>query len=107
MAQAALWQRYRQLLPFDFIGTSWHTKKALVQGRDTGLRIYWGGGGWVPSMRFPAGETFYLMFVATPHGNLRLEVSKPVFDLIRAGDSIIVCYQQGRWTGELRGGIAQ
>ena|SRR5581483_2973548 len=94
-------------LPLDFAFSPTFTERTTVADKKEGLTdhtaigVYGGGIGTV--ITSPA----YFVFVWTSRGDLRISVSKAVFDQIRTGDSVVVQYQQGRWTNSLKGCIAR
>lgn len=102
MTTAAITPQYERPvpMPFDFIGTKRFTEKLDVIDTVEGVCI---------SVSPSSGYTTpaYFVFVATPFGDMRLDVSKKVFDLTERGDKLIVRYQRGRWTGALKGKIAR
>lgn len=91
-------------MPFDFVGTERFVEKLSVIHKEEGVSL-------------PAQAPFtnsigyaspaYFIFVMTPFGDMRMTVSKKVFDLIETGDKIVVSYRKGRWTGALKGEIAR
>jgi hypothetical protein len=91
-------------VPTDFIGTETFVEKVNIIDKKTGIAM---------PLQVPFaglnqyGFTIYFIFVMTPFGDMRIEVSKKVFDLLRVGKPIIVSYRRGRWTGSLKGSIAR
>lgn len=98
-------------LPGDFIFTTAYVERAVIADKREGFAIYYPvGGGYTaniaaasPSSNAPA----YFIFVMTDRGDLRITVSKKVYDCLEIGDNIVVEYQKGRWTGALKGNIAR
>ncbi|MDO8742083.1 MAG: hypothetical protein Q7J45_00900 [bacterium] len=73
----------------DFIGTTKHLERVDVVERTIAI----------------SSSLCYYLFVQTQRGRLRITLSKEIFEILREGDSIIVQYQKGRWTGALKGNI--
>ena len=92
-------------MPFDFIGTATFVEKLQIFQKEQGYSLpigcgpYGGGGGHVTAA--------YFIFVMTPFGDMRIEVSEKVFGLLNVGDNIVVSYRRGRWTAALKGTIAR
>jgi hypothetical protein len=95
-------------MPFDFVGTRKYFERSKVIARREGvaLIVVPGGPGHGGVSRSTAQPVFFI-FVMTQFGDMRLDVSKKVFDLLRRGDDIVIQYQRGRWTGALKGKIAR
>ena len=97
------WYQRPEPLPFDFIGTASFVQKLEIIEKKEGVSL-------------PAPVPFnnsigysspaYFIFVMTPFGDMRLDVSEKVFNLLAIGDRIVVSYCRGRWTGALKGKIA-
>lgn len=49
----------------------------------------------------------YFVYLKSHFGELRIEVSHTVYELLKIGDSLIVTYRRARWTGALKGEIAR
>jgi hypothetical protein len=100
------WYQRPDPLPFDFIGTKKFVEKLKVIEKTEGVSLpctpMMGGGASI-GYALPA----YFIFVMTPFGDMRLDVSKAFFDLIEVGDPLIVSYRHGRWTGALKGKITR
>lgn len=92
------WER-PQPLPFDFIFTPTHVERVAIAGKKEGVAFPPPFGNYTT----PA----YFVFVTTKHGDLRISVSKKVFEALSVGDSTVVQYQRGRWTSALKGRIAR
>lgn len=52
-------------------------------------------------------EEVPLLFLETTLGELEIEVSKKAYGLWKVGDHIVVEFQRGRWTGNLKGKICR
>lgn len=91
-------------IPTDFIGTEVFTERIKILRKEEGVSLPIVSG-FVPS----AGYTHpaYFIFVMTKAGDLRIEVTKTVFELLRKNDPIVVSYRTGRWTGAIEGKIAR
>lgn len=48
-----------------------------------------------------------LLFLETTLGELEMEVSQKTYDLWQVDDHIVVEFQRGRWTGNLKGKICR
>jgi hypothetical protein len=85
-------------LPFDFIGTAHFVEKLTIIEKREGVSLPAGtpfnsGIGYAP----PA----YFIFVMTRFGDMRMDVSEKVFQLLDVGEKVVVDYRKGRWTGAL------
>lgn len=91
----------------DLIWTPMHTERTTIHEKVEGFSLPFTGGIY-GGARTGYSKPAYFIFVLTKRGELRLNVSKEVFDLVRVDDPIIVNYRQGRWTkGVLEGKIAR
>lgn len=77
-----------QSVPTDFIGTTTYLER--VEILEKGIL---------------AASSKVFITVMTQHGPLRAILSEELSKLVRVGDSIIIQYQKGRWTGALKGHI--
>ncbi|MEK7461758.1 MAG: hypothetical protein AAB586_01675 [Patescibacteria group bacterium] len=100
------WDR-PQPLPTDFIFTANHVERTTVADKKEGVSLPFMGTGYGASSSMGYASPAHFIFVMTQHGDMRITVSKKVFDLLRTGDSIVVQYHRGRWTGALEGKIAR
>lgn len=100
------WDR-PQPLPTDFIFTAAHVERTTVADKKEGVAISFGAGGYYSPPVSIYASPAYFIFVMTRQGDLRIDVSKKVFDLLRVDDPIVVKYYRGRWTGTLKGKIAR
>ena len=99
------WYERPMPLPLDFIGTTKFVERLQVFRKEQGCNI--------PSLPGPpfgsSGYTTpaYFIFVMTRFGDMRLDISEKVFNLLKIDDWIVVEYRYGRWTGALKGAIAR
>lgn len=100
------WDR-PQPLPTDFIFVATHFARTTIVDKKDGASLPSMGSGYGASPSMGYASPAYFIFVMTRHGDVRITVSKKVFDLLRIGDSIVVQYRRGRWTGALEGRIAR
>lgn len=110
MTTTAIRKTFDRPEPFpllDFIWTPRFVERTSVVEKELGFYIDLIGGGIGVTSRCITKPAFFI-FVMTERGDMRMEVSKKVFDLLQVGDPIIVSYRQGRWTkGALQGKIAR
>lgn len=91
-------------IPTDFIGTQKFFAKTVVLEKKEGVNLpYMAPGVQSPGYSSPA----YFIFLRPNDKDLRVTVSKQVFDLLEIGNEIVVFYRVGRWTGAVEGKIAQ
>lgn len=98
------WYLRPEPMPFDFVGTPRFVEKLAIIKKDEGISL---PGSAQFSNGIGYGKPAYFIFFLTPFGDMRMTVSKEVFDLLEVGDKIVVNYRKGRWTGALKGVIAR
>lgn len=110
MTTAVIRKSFERPDPFpllDLIWTPTFTERATVLEKVEGVSVPFTGafgGGGATYYCLPA----YFIFVMTERGDMRMDISKKVYDLLQVGDPIVVSYRQGRWTkGALKGKIAR
>ena len=99
------WER-PQPLPGDFIFVKPKTVRTTIADKREGFSVPSMTCGYGSALTGGYASDAYFIFVMTPDGDLRVTVSKEVFDLLEIGDPIIVKYRSGRWTQALEGKIA-
>lgn len=103
MTTITAWQDRPMPLPTDFIFTRTFIEKLRIIKMEEGIAIV----GINPLSHVEYTTAAYFIFLMTQFGDMRIEVSKIVFDLLTTDDSVVVSYQRGRWTGALKGRIAR
>ncbi|MEK7505536.1 MAG: hypothetical protein AAB597_01405 [Patescibacteria group bacterium] len=96
-----------QPLPTDFIFAATHVERTTIADKKEGVSLPHMGTGYGASSSMGYASPAYFVFTMTRDGDMRITVSKKVYNLLRIGDSIVVQYQRGRWTGALKGKIAR
>jgi hypothetical protein len=97
------WYSRPRAILTDFIFTKRYVEKLAIIGKIDGVAMP----AEVPfNNSIGYGIAAHFVFVMTRFGDLRIEVSKEVFDLLTIGESVIVSYRRGRWTKALEGKIA-
>ena len=86
---------------FDHIGQATRVDRGKVVKKDVGY--------YIPSPQ-PFGmngcsicQRAYFLFVETERGTCRVDVPAHIYENTRDGDSIVLSYQVGRYTGALKG----
>jgi len=101
------WDR-PQPLPGDFVLTTRYVEHVTIADKKEGVSLPRVGGGYGGSASIGYASPAYFIFMMTERGDLRIDVSKKAYDLLKVGDPIVVQYQQGRWTRDaLKGKIAR
>lgn len=77
-----------QSIPTDFIGTAKYLERVEILQKG-----------------ILASSSANFICVMTQRGPLQISLSKQMSEIVRVGDSIIVQYQKGRWTGAMKGHI--
>lgn len=98
------WHERPTPFPTEFLWTKTLVERTTVLKKQEGVYVSESAAfGHYRSSTTPA----YFIFVMTEHGDMRIDVSKKVFDLLREGDPLIVSYRRGYWSGALKGKIAR
>ncbi len=90
--------------PFDFTFAKTHQERALLVNKivatvQMAALTFENAKAW--------SEERPLLFLETTFGDLQIKVSKKAYDLWKVGDHIVVEFQRGRWTGNLKGKICR
>jgi|CXWL01.1.fsa_nt_gi hypothetical protein len=84
-----------------------HVERTTVTDKRGSVELPYEGGGYCASASIGHATPVYFIFVMTAHGDLRITVSRDVFNLLEVGDPIVVQYQKRRCTDALKGKIAR
>lgn len=96
------WYKRPTPWPLEFLFTKTHVEKQTIISKEEGFSLpmhHNGGHGY--------GIPAYFIFVTTPFGDMRIEVSEKVYNLLKIDEKIVVSYKRGRWSGALEGKIAR
>jgi hypothetical protein len=93
--------------PFDFIGTAHHVEKLVIFEKQEGVKMPAISAGYGGCASIGYAVPAYFIFMMTPFGDLRIEVSQKVFNVLEVDDQIVVSYRRGRWSGALKGKVAR
>lgn len=108
MSQPAItpWYDRPTALPLEFLFSKTYVEKLEIIHKEEGLSTLMNSG---PNANIGSGYPMPVSFIflITPFGDLRLEVSSSLYEVLQVGDKIVINYTHGRWSGALEGKIAR